>query len=201
MLNATKETTMSRDATQGGMPAESTKPDARENAADDETIKAKADFARYIYSVADARISAYDNQAGVLVAAAIAVAGFGVSSWSRGGVHAGWFIAAAAAGLASILASVNARAVVPKLARWGVLHAKLHEARDAVAAALDLRTEHSAAVSQKKVFDAWYAISESSNKRRDAENVFYSAAVLMLVLELIFLVMALTTGTGSVVSG
>ena len=36
------------------------------------------------------------------VRTAIAVAGFGVSSWSRGGVHAGWFIAAAAAGLASI---------------------------------------------------------------------------------------------------
>ena len=35
------------------------------------------------------------------VRTAIAVAGFGVSSWSRGGVHAGWFIAAAAAGLAS----------------------------------------------------------------------------------------------------
>jgi hypothetical protein len=52
-------------------------------------------------------------------------------------------------GLASILASVNARAVVPKLARWGVLHAKLDQARDAVAAVFDLRTENSAAVSQE----------------------------------------------------
>lgn len=195
------ETTMSRDAAEGNRPAESTDPDARENAVDDDTIKAKADFARYIYSVADARISAYDNQAGVLVAAAIAVAGFGVSSWSRGGVHAGWFIAASAAGLASILASVNARAVVPKLARWGALHTKLREARDAVAAVFDLQTENSAAVSHDKVFNAWYAMSESSNKRRDAKNVFYSTAVLMLVLELVFLVMALTTGTGSGVTG
>ena len=71
-----------------------------------------------------------------------------------GGANAGWFIAAAAAGLASILASVNARAVVPKLARWGVLHAKLDQARDAVAAVFDLRTENSAAVSHKKVLEA-----------------------------------------------
>ena len=81
------------------------------------------------------------------------------------------------------------------------MHAKLREARDAVAEVLDLRTEISAVVSHEKVFDAWYAMSESSNKRRDAKNIFYSTAVLMLVLELVFLVMALTTGTGPVVSG
>jgi hypothetical protein len=50
------------------------------------------------------------------------------------------------------------------------LHAKLREARDAVAEVLDLRTENSAVVSHEKVFDAWYAMSESSNKRRDAKE-------------------------------
>ena len=74
-------------------------------------------------------------------------------------------------------------------------------ARGSVAEVLDLRTENSAVVSHEKVFDAWYAMSESSNKRRDAKNIFYSTAVLVLVLELVFLVMALTTGTGPVVSG
>jgi hypothetical protein len=97
-----------------------------------EALKARSEFAKNIYAVADARISAYDSQAGVLVAAAIAVAGFGVASWGRGGLHVGWFIAAALAAVASVLASVNARAVVPKPVS-NALKQRLNDSEKAVA--------------------------------------------------------------------
>jgi hypothetical protein len=157
-----------------------------------EALKARSEFAKNIYAVADARISAYDSQAGVLVAAAIAVAGFGVASWGRGGLHVGWFIAAALAAVASVRASVNARAVVPKPVS-NALKQRLNDSEKAVADALALqpRDADSTTTSHKVIFNAWHVMSLSSNLRRDIKNRFYSLAVLLLLLELAFLIVAL----------
>lgn len=146
-----------------------------------EALKARSEFAKNIYAVADARISAYDSQAGVLVAAAIAVAGFGVASWGRGGLHVGWFIAAALAAVASVLASVNARAVVPKPVS-NALKQRLNDSEKAVADALALqpRDADSTTTSHKVIFNAWHVMSlfESSAGHQEQVLQFGSASAL-----------------------
>jgi len=43
----------------------------------DEVWKARADFQREIFRVFDSRMTNFDNQVGVLIAAAVAILGFG----------------------------------------------------------------------------------------------------------------------------
>lgn len=78
-----------------------------------ESVRVKAEFRQELYKVTDSRIANLDAQAAILVAAAVAIAGF-VAAAGRDGGLAGWKLALVGViGGASALFALYARRVSP----------------------------------------------------------------------------------------
>ena len=81
----------------------------------DEVWKARAEFQREIYRVADARVASFDTQLGVIIAAAVALVGFGAGAATSREVTSSSLITAVAAAAVTALLALCARQELPWL--------------------------------------------------------------------------------------
>jgi hypothetical protein len=165
----------------------------------DEVWKARAEFQREIYRVADARVASFDTQLGVIIAAAVALVGFGAGAATSREVTSSSLITAVAAAAVTALLALCARQELPWL--WlPVLHARMKraawEAETAVGAIHAGGRPTAADDPYHEVFNAWYAVSKSIEARRKLKQAIYAMAVLGLFVEL-GLVLAVLARAGS----
>jgi hypothetical protein len=165
-----------------------------------EALKAKAEFQRELYRVADARIGNFDTQVGVIIAATVAVVGFGAGAATRGKVVPELLTASVAAAAVTALLALAARQELPWL--WlPVLHRRMREAADNAKTAVGSVhwKKHFTATESayESIFDAWYALATSIEARRRVKQTLYALAILGLFVELMFVLALLATAESS----
>jgi hypothetical protein len=156
----------------------------------DEVWKARADFQREIFLVFDSRMTNFDNQVGVLIAAAVAILGFGGGAAANRGAPAWLLVAAAVAAASTTLLALYARQELPSLQlrpHYGQMMHKAMQAQTAVGAVYPDPQEQftSAEEAYQAVFTAWWAQSESMQARKQLKQRIYVLAVLGLFVELV----------------
>jgi hypothetical protein len=166
----------------------------------DELWKARAEYQRELFRIFDSRLTNFDNQVGVLIAAAVAVAGFGGGAAKNREAPALLLaVVVVAAGVTTALA-LNARREQPKL-HLRQLHGQMHgqmmekakDAERAVGKVYPDTQEQFTSTEEvyRAVFTAWWAQSESMEARKKLKHKFYRLAVSGLFVELIFVVILL----------
>jgi hypothetical protein len=176
---------------EGGKLRRSAMPDAGSW----EALKAKAEFQREIYRVADGRVANFDTQVGVIIAAAVAVVGVGAGAATRGKVLPGLLVASFAAAMITGVLALSARQELP-WQRLPLLCGMKKAAREAKAAVDEFHGKQqfaSAEEAYREIFKTWLALTTSIDTRRDVKRRIYAAAVLWLFVELALVLYLLTT--------
>lgn len=157
-----------------------------------------AAFQRELYRAADNRVLHLDQQAAVLIAAAIALAGYGASALGGGKIASEYFIGLSVAGGVTIVIALCARSNHPWLptCKNSKMQDAKREARDACRALDDLKKLTTVAEVQVRIYDAWRTLVDSSDRRRAEKQEIHLIAVLTLLLETAFLCLGLIQGTG-----
>lgn len=157
----------------------------------DDAYKVSGAFQREIFRTQDSRLANVDALAGIVVAAAIAIATFAgtLVKEQRGSVIA-TLLTAAFCGLTVTIALLGRRERPKGWGRKGVEMAqKGVEAEKAVGmfqAAVRNRRLNNATDAAQLDFDAWYALSESLDARRKVKAVYFVLAVVALFMEVGF---------------
>jgi hypothetical protein len=155
-----------------------------------ESAKVRSEFQREIYKVRDGRIAADDVQASILAGSAAAVATIGSAAIRDANDSALWLIAIVSlAGLTAFVA-LFARREIPS--RRGLTE-PLDLARDEVQKVHSLKeSDVSAVMVYEQCFNAWWAMTKSAERRENQKRTIYSAAVLLLMAELVVAAIAIS---------
>jgi hypothetical protein len=161
-----------------------------------EALKAKAEFQREIYHVADGRVASFDTQVGVIIAAAVAVVGFGAGAATRGKVMPELLIASFVVAAITAVLALSARQELPWRRFPGILSdmkKAAAEAKTVVGKFHNRQQFTSAEDAYREVFKAWLALTTSIDTRRDVKRKIYVVAVLFLFVELALVLSLFTT--------
>ena len=156
-----------------------------ESAGTAEAAKVKAEFQRELYKVADSRMASSDSQAGVIVAAAVTVAGFAAAATRDRQVNMWlfWFAGVAAA-VTALLALYSRRdhPVWPGAGDRDMQTAR-SKAEEAVGAFYEAEMD-SAESAYACAFETWHHMATSLESRRKRKQLIFGIAVAVLLVEL-----------------
>ncbi len=166
---------------------------------DPEISEPAAAFQRELYRAADARVLHLDQQAAVLIAAAIALAGYGASALGGGKITSGHFVGLSLAAVATIAITLWARFNHPCLpTKKNVVMRKAKAKAETACRALDdLTGLPTVADVQGRIHDAWRKLVNSSDLRRAEKQKVYLMAIATLLIEVGILCYGLIQGAGS----
>jgi hypothetical protein len=134
----------------------------------------------------------------VIVAAAVAVVGFGAAAATKTEVVPWLLAAAGAASAMTALLALYARQEKPWLPgpKPSSMEEALRDAETAVGAIYSSGHFTSAEEAYRAIFAAWHAVSSSCDARRKRKQILYALAVLGLLVELgLVLALLATAGT------
>jgi hypothetical protein len=180
-----------RDEAQAEVAAE-----ARRRWADDRTAESDLDaaripagFQREIFQIGDARLTATDAQAGILIAAAVAIATFTGGLVKNGHVSEPGLLTTGSLAIVVTVLALHARRERPaypgkrstKMELAGDLaRIRVNRVHDLVHADGPPGDATGAALTE---FAAWHALSDSVSARREVKDRWYVAAVVVLLFE------------------
>jgi hypothetical protein len=154
-----------------------------------EATSIPAAFQREIFRIGDSRLAATDAQAGILIAAAVAVATFTGGLVKNGHVHPPGLVVTGALAILVTTMALYARRERP---RWpGKRGTKMHVAGDLARVRVNqvhdlVRSDHPSADAIRAAsaeFNAWHALADSITSRREVKDRCYVAAIAVLLIE------------------
>ena len=155
-----------------------------------ESAKALSEFQREIYKVRDGRIAAADVQASILAGSAAAVATISSATIREANDAAWWLIAIVVLAGVTAFVALFARREIPN--RRGLTE-PLDLARDEVKKVHSLKNSDVRPEGMYvQCFNAWYAMTESAERREHQKRTIYGAAVLFLTAELVVAAIAIS---------
>jgi hypothetical protein len=154
-----------------------------------DAINIAAAFQREIFRINEGRLAGTDAQAGILIAAAVAVATFTGGLVKSGDVDILGLVATGVLAVVVTVLALHARRERPWALRRSAaadMEATGAEAGQKVGEMYALARDESFAdpvVAARAEFDAWYALSASIKARRRVKTAWYVTAVAGLLLE------------------
>jgi len=182
-------TEVTRATGEAALQAQPAEGNGRQARPDLEAVKIPAAFQQEIFDIGDRRLTATDAQAGILIAAAVAIATFTGGLVKSGQVDEPGLVTTGLLAIAVTVLALHARREPPRYAgrRFTKMQLAGELARIRVNRVHDLVHDGGppgdAAGAALTEFAAWHALSDSVSARREVKDRWYGAAVVFLLFE------------------